>query len=193
MGKTYDNPIAPDEIRAVRKLVGMNQSEFETMIGVASPSVSRWERGAGSPNKTAERMIRIIGAHPELADEIMGDVSVVLERSRGMYRSGGYVYTNMAHDDAMLGRAVRAVFKSLGTLDADDQEALRHSVQHYLTYGIIEMPEYSRDVPTMDDLPRAPVALFKQFLMACGEDPAAVETVMREQWDEMMEGIGGNQ
>lgn len=35
--------LAPDEIRGVRKALGLRQSEFERVLGVSTPSASRWE------------------------------------------------------------------------------------------------------------------------------------------------------
>lgn len=57
--------LAPDEIRAIRKRLDLTQREFEELIGVSSPTVSRWETGAMLPSKTTDTLIRLLGEFPE--------------------------------------------------------------------------------------------------------------------------------
>lgn len=57
--------LAPEEIRAIRKRLELTQREFEELIGVSSPTASRWETGAMLPSKTADTLIRLLGEFPE--------------------------------------------------------------------------------------------------------------------------------
>lgn len=51
--------LAPDEIRDVRKALGLRQSEFERVLGVSTPSASRWETGATRQSKPVDLLIRV--------------------------------------------------------------------------------------------------------------------------------------
>lgn len=57
--------LAPEEIRAIRKKLELTQREFEELIGVSSPTASRWETGAMLPSKTTDTLIRLLGEFPE--------------------------------------------------------------------------------------------------------------------------------
>lgn len=108
----------------------------------------------------------------------------------GMYRSGGYIFSSMQYGDASLGRAVRAAYVALGQLNADDQEELGHSLQHYLTYQTIEFPGVYMYAPDRDHMHREVFAIFEMFLIAAGENINAVQEVAREQWMEMVNNVG---
>lgn len=64
--------LSPNAIKAVRKSIGMNQKEFETLLGVTSPTVSRWETGAMLQSKTADKLIRLIKDVPEAREYLTG-------------------------------------------------------------------------------------------------------------------------
>lgn len=57
--------LAPSQIKAIRKKLGLTQKELEELIGVSSPTVSRWETGAMLPSKTADTLIRLLGEFPD--------------------------------------------------------------------------------------------------------------------------------
>lgn len=59
--------LLPVEIRTIREQLGMTQVQFESLLGVSTPTASRWETGAAMPSKTACNLMRIYAAHPELA------------------------------------------------------------------------------------------------------------------------------
>ncbi len=63
--------LKPDEIRAVRKECGLSQQQFEQMLGVASPTVSRWETGSVIQSKPIDNLIRGIRDYKSLADDLM--------------------------------------------------------------------------------------------------------------------------
>lgn len=52
--------LSPEEIRELRKSLGLTQQQFESMLGVSSPTVSRWETGVMLQSKTADKLMRIV-------------------------------------------------------------------------------------------------------------------------------------
>lgn len=52
--------LSPTEIREVRKSLSLRQSDFERMLGVSSPTCSRWETGSAQQSRTADRLMRVI-------------------------------------------------------------------------------------------------------------------------------------
>lgn len=59
--------LEPSEIKALRKSLNLSQKDFEALLGVSTPTCSRWETGAMLQSKTADRLMRVFAAHPELA------------------------------------------------------------------------------------------------------------------------------
>jgi DNA-binding transcriptional regulator YiaG len=53
-------PLAPAEIRFLRKRLGYSQADFAKRMGVASESVSRWETGSVPMKATAEHLLRLM-------------------------------------------------------------------------------------------------------------------------------------
>ncbi len=45
------------DIKAIRLKLGLTQQELAHRVGVALPTVSRWENGKGKPSKLAQRAI----------------------------------------------------------------------------------------------------------------------------------------
>lgn len=58
----------PEEIKGIRKSLGLKQHDFETLIGVSSPTASRWETGAMLPSKTTDTLIRVLAEFPEVVE-----------------------------------------------------------------------------------------------------------------------------
>ena len=65
--------LAPREIRTIRKSLGMTQRDFERVLGVSSPTCSRWENGAVQQSNTADKLMRIIARFPEALAYLMND------------------------------------------------------------------------------------------------------------------------
>ena len=63
--------LAPAQIRTIRKNLGLGQKAFEAMLGVSSPTASRWETGAAVQSKMADNLIRLIGDHTCAAQDLM--------------------------------------------------------------------------------------------------------------------------
>lgn len=76
--------LTPDEIKALRLSLGLTQAGFERVLGASPGSIGRWERGTFAHGPVADRLMRLIGTHPELVHEVAG--GVVCE-ARGPYRT----------------------------------------------------------------------------------------------------------
>lgn len=50
--------LAPDEVRFLRKYLGLSSGDFAKHIGVSPESVSRWELGRTAMGQTADRFLR---------------------------------------------------------------------------------------------------------------------------------------
>lgn len=55
--------LSPEEIRAIRRKLDLTQKQFEELLGVSTPTVSRWETGAAVQSKMADNLIRVVGGH----------------------------------------------------------------------------------------------------------------------------------
>jgi HTH-type transcriptional regulator/antitoxin MqsA len=64
--------LAPEEIRSLRRSLALSQAAFEKLLGVGPKTVVRWEKGTVFQSATADRLMRLIAAHPELVAEIQG-------------------------------------------------------------------------------------------------------------------------
>ena len=67
--------LTPDEIRALRATLGLSQAGFERLLGTGPKTVVRWEKGTVFQSATADRLMRLLAARPELA--------ALLERDEG--------------------------------------------------------------------------------------------------------------
>lgn len=59
--------LAPEEIASIRRKLKFTQKQFESMLGVSSPSVSRWENGAVQQSKPVDKLMRVIRDVPDVA------------------------------------------------------------------------------------------------------------------------------
>jgi HTH-type transcriptional regulator/antitoxin MqsA len=84
------NLLSSDEIRQLRFDLDLTQSALEALLGVGAKSVTRWERGTIVQPQTADTLMRILAAHPELLAEVGAHVApggaMVARESRGPYR-----------------------------------------------------------------------------------------------------------
>lgn len=62
--------LSPEEIKGVRKSRGLNQKQFQKLLGVTSPAVSRWETGTVTQSKPIDNLIRAVGRHDCVYDEL---------------------------------------------------------------------------------------------------------------------------
>ena len=63
--------LTPDQVASVRKKTGLNQSDFQKMIGVTGVTVSRWETGKSQQSKLADNFLRIIDKFEFVVPELM--------------------------------------------------------------------------------------------------------------------------
>ena len=54
--------VTADEVRRLRKRLGVTQRELADMVGVAINSVARWERGELGIRESAARLMRLLVA-----------------------------------------------------------------------------------------------------------------------------------
>ena len=62
-------PITPVEVKKLRKTLGLTQGRFAVVIGEGIAAVQSWEQGVRRPSGAAGKLIRMLTAHPELAEE----------------------------------------------------------------------------------------------------------------------------
>ena len=58
--------LAPSSIRAVRKDLGLSQSQLAKQLGVAVATVSRWETGALIQSRAMDKLLRLYFTFPEV-------------------------------------------------------------------------------------------------------------------------------
>ena len=56
--------LSPEEIKTLRESLGLTQKEFEALLGVSLPTVSRWETGKAVQSKMADNFIRALMVSP---------------------------------------------------------------------------------------------------------------------------------
>ena len=52
--------VTGDEVLAIRRRLGLTQKEFGDLVGVASNSVARWERGELGVRESAARLMKLL-------------------------------------------------------------------------------------------------------------------------------------
>jgi HTH-type transcriptional regulator/antitoxin MqsA len=65
--------LTPDQIRSLRRSLGVSQAALERLLGVGSKTVVRWERGTVFQSATADRLMRLLIAKPELVSLLSGE------------------------------------------------------------------------------------------------------------------------
>ena len=81
--------LTPDEIRDLRSTLGVSQARLEHFLGTGPKTVVRWEKGTVFQSATADRLMRVLLAKPEVADILARmDTEIALSRP-GRIRTGG--------------------------------------------------------------------------------------------------------
>ena len=62
----------PADVRAIRKKIGLSQSEFALLIGVSVATLQNWEQGRRRPEGPARALLRVAEARPEALLEALG-------------------------------------------------------------------------------------------------------------------------
>jgi putative transcriptional regulator len=60
--------ISADEIKDIRKTMGMSQSVFAIVMGVSKKTVESWEAGRYNPDGAARRLISILQKDPSFPE-----------------------------------------------------------------------------------------------------------------------------
>lgn len=58
--------LTPDGIRSLRSRLGVSQAGLERLLGTGPKTVVRWEKGTVCQSATADRLMRLLDARPEL-------------------------------------------------------------------------------------------------------------------------------
>ncbi len=71
MERKYPIPesITGNDIRVLRKRMGLTQAEFAAFIGVSRPTVERWEQSVKPISGAITSLIMLLGEHPEMEKE----------------------------------------------------------------------------------------------------------------------------
>lgn len=62
--------VTADDIKRVRKLLGLTQKDFAALIGCSRPTVERWEGGDGKATGPLVLLLRMLEDHPEYVQKI---------------------------------------------------------------------------------------------------------------------------
>jgi HTH-type transcriptional regulator / antitoxin MqsA len=65
-------PLAPLEIRRIRKKLKLTQREAGEIFGGGIRAFSQYERGESRPLKSTDTLLRLLDRHPDLLAEITG-------------------------------------------------------------------------------------------------------------------------
>ncbi len=65
------SPLTPPEIKFLRKAARKKAADFAKIIGVSAEQVSRWENGHNPPEKSADKLIRLVAAGSRKQDMIL--------------------------------------------------------------------------------------------------------------------------
>jgi putative transcriptional regulator len=65
--------VRPVDVKAVRRSLGMSQSEFARMIGVSVATLQNWEQGRRRPEGPARALLRVAAANPEAVAEALAN------------------------------------------------------------------------------------------------------------------------
>ena len=64
--------LLPEEIRDLRRSLGLSQAALEDLLGVGPKTVVRWEKGVVFQSATADRLMRLLRALPEVRSMLAG-------------------------------------------------------------------------------------------------------------------------
>lgn len=67
--------LAPDEIRALRRDLGLSQERLERLLGLGPKTIVRWEKGTVLQSVAADRLLRSLRFFPELLELLVEEGS----------------------------------------------------------------------------------------------------------------------
>ena len=57
-------------LQGIRASAGLSQSGFARALGLSVRTLQEWEQGRKHPSGPAQKLIELVGRHPELLDEL---------------------------------------------------------------------------------------------------------------------------
>lgn len=60
-----------EDIKQIRKRVGLSQVIFASFLGVSKKTVESWERGRNTPEGPSRRLLQLIRDNPEVIEQYM--------------------------------------------------------------------------------------------------------------------------
>ena len=60
-----------EDIKQIRKQVGLSQAVFASSLGVSKKTVEAWERGRNTPAGPSRRLLQLIRDNPEMIEQYM--------------------------------------------------------------------------------------------------------------------------
>jgi len=60
-----------EDIKKIRKSVGLSQVVFASSLGVSKKTVEAWERGRNKPEGSSRRLLQIIRDNPDVIEQFM--------------------------------------------------------------------------------------------------------------------------
>lgn len=60
-----------EDIKQIRKRVGLSQVVFASSLGVSKKTVEAWERGRNTPEGPSRRLLQLIRDNPEVLDQYL--------------------------------------------------------------------------------------------------------------------------
>ncbi len=79
--RAEDGLLAPEEIAALRDCWGLTQAAMERLIGAGAKTVVRWEKGTVAQNRTADTLLRVLGANSAAVEWLAAERGVRLKRA----------------------------------------------------------------------------------------------------------------
>lgn len=71
----------PPDVRAIRKSLGLTQSEFARRFGLSYRTVQQWEQRRSPPQGPAEILLRVIECDPEVVERAARRAGYVIART----------------------------------------------------------------------------------------------------------------
>lgn len=65
-GKAVVHEFTPVDVKSVREMLGMSQSEFASAFGISLGTLRHWERGDRKPRGPALVLLNIVAKKPEV-------------------------------------------------------------------------------------------------------------------------------
>ncbi len=66
---------APADVKAIRRQLGVSQSEFALMIGISVATLRNWEQGRRSPEGPARALLKVAAENPDAVFEALASPS----------------------------------------------------------------------------------------------------------------------